>query len=54
MREAAKATGLDVAPFEWALAKRAGRPAPALKAFDPVAAGYVDAIERLAEAVDRL
>ena len=54
VREAAKATGLDVAPFEWALAKRAGRPAPALKAFDPVAAAYVDAIERLAEAVDRL
>jgi hypothetical protein len=54
VRATAKATGLDPMPFEWALASRWGQAPAPLKAFDPVAAKYVDAVEQLARVVDAL
>lgn len=54
VRETARAAGFSAAPFEWALAARSGvAPAP-LKAFDPLGAQYVDAIEQLARFVNGL
>ncbi len=53
VKETAAATGLDQAAFEWVLAALGGRnPAP-LQAYDPIAGKYVDAVERLADWVDR-
>ena len=48
VRETAEAAGFDAAPFAWALASRLGRAPATLKAFDPLAARYVDAVEQLA------
>jgi len=54
VRETAAAAGFDSASFQWIVARRAGRATPALQAFDPLAAAYVDAIEQLADFVDQL
>ncbi|MBI4500401.1 MAG: hypothetical protein HY700_04500 [Gemmatimonadetes bacterium] len=54
VRETAKATGLNAAPFEWALESRSGRRRGALKPFDPVAAQYMDGVEQLARIVNAL
>ena len=54
VRATAKATGLDPMPFEWALASRWGQAPTPLKAFDPVAGKYVDAVEQLARVVNGL
>ena len=53
VRETARAAGFSAAPFEWALAARSGQ-GTTLKAFDPVAAQYVDAVEQLARFVNGL
>jgi predicted nucleotidyltransferase len=52
VRAAGEVTGLDPAAFEWVVGRLEGRGMPGLEPFDPVAARYVDAIERLARFVD--
>jgi hypothetical protein len=54
VRETGAVTGLDTGAFDWALARRAGRAAAPLQAFDPLGARYLDAIERLAHFVNQL
>ena len=51
---AAAAAGFDAAPFEWAIAARQAAKTPALKAFDPLAVGYLAGVERLVGYVDGL
>jgi len=51
-RAAAEAAGMDAAAFDWVVGRLEGRTMPALEPFDPAAARYVDAIERLARFVD--
>ncbi|MEJ2237520.1 MAG: hypothetical protein P8X82_04420 [Gemmatimonadales bacterium] len=45
-------TGLDVAAFEWLLAKLAGKNVPGLKPYDPIGDRYLEQIERLEHFVD--
>jgi hypothetical protein len=52
--ETAKAAGFAPVPFEWALAARSGKAPSALKAFDPLAGQYLDAVEQLAKFVNGL
>ncbi len=52
VRAAAEAAGMDAAAFDWVVGRLEGRGMPALEPYDPVAARYVDAIERLARFVD--
>jgi len=54
VRETAAAANLDAAAFDWVLAAIDGRNPPALGAFDPIAGRYVDAMEKLADAIDRM
>ena len=54
VRAAGAAAGFDPAPFGWALEARRKVPAPALKPRDPIAAGYLAAVERFVEWVDGL
>ena len=54
VRETAAAAGLDASAFEWVLPALGGKPPKDLAAFDPVAGRYVDAMEALADFVDRL
>ena len=54
VRETAAAAGLDRAAFDWVLAALEGKPAAELAPYDPVAGKYVDAMEKLADYVDRL
>ncbi len=53
-KETAAAAGLDVAAFDWVLAALGSKEAKPLAAYDPVAGKYVDAMESLADFVDRL
>ncbi len=52
VRETAKTVGFGAGPFEWALSARMGRAPSMLKAFDALAAQYVDAVEQLAKFVN--
>lgn len=52
VREAAAQCGMYAAAFDWALAARAGKPPRALAAFDDVATGYLQELERFAGWVD--
>ncbi len=54
VRETAAAAGLDAAVFDWVLAALDGKNPPALAAYDPIAGRYVDAIEKLADFVDKM
>jgi nucleotidyltransferase-like protein len=54
VREACAAAGLDPAVFTWVLAALDGRKPPELEPYDAVAGRYVDAMEKLADYVDRL
>lgn len=54
VKAAAVAAGLDVAAFEWPLARRAGKRVPELRSFDPTALRYLDQIEKLAKFVNQL
>jgi len=54
VRAVAAAAGFDAAPFLWALEARTRVPARALKAQDPVAAAYLDAVQRFVDWVDGL
>ncbi len=54
VREACAAVGVDPAVFTWVLAALDGRKQPELEPYDPVAGKYVDAMERLADYVDKL
>ncbi len=46
--------GMDIGAFDWVLKRLASEKAPGLKPFDAVAARYVEAIEHLANFVDRM
>jgi hypothetical protein len=52
VRAAAEVTGMEAAAFDWVVGRLEGRAMPALEPHDPVAARYVDAIERLVRFVD--
>ena len=52
--ETAAAAGLDLAAFSWVLAALGGKSPKALGAYDPIAGKYVDAMESLADFVDRM
>lgn len=52
VKAAATVAGLDDTAFEWVVARLEGKAMRTLEAFDPAAARYVDAIERLARFVD--
>lgn len=54
VREACAAAGLDASAFEWILASLEAKKPPALKPYDAIAGKYVDAMEKLADYVDRL
>ena len=54
VREACAAAGLDASAFAWVLAALDGTKGPELAPYDPVAGKYVDAMEKLAEYVDKL
>jgi len=54
VREACATAGLDAAAFDWVLQALDGKRVPDLAAYDPVAGRYVDAMEQLAEYVDKL
>lgn len=54
IRVTAETAHIDPAGFEWALSKLTGTKAPALEAYDPIGVRYVDAIEQLANFVDRI
>ncbi|HXY69105.1 MAG TPA: nucleotidyltransferase domain-containing protein [Gemmatimonadales bacterium] len=54
VRETAAAAGLDAAAFAWVLTALEGKGAADLAPYDPIAGKYVDAMEKLAEYVDRL
>jgi predicted nucleotidyltransferase len=53
VQQASQAAGLDAGAFDWAGDKIAGRTVRALKPYDPVAASYVDELEKLAQFVDQ-
>lgn len=52
VRAAAAVAGMDETAFDWIVGRLEGKAMPALEPFDPAAARYVDAIERLARFVD--
>jgi len=52
VQDAAAVAGMDAGAFDWVVARVLGRAMPPLEPHDPVAARYVDAIERLARFVD--
>ncbi len=54
VRAAAAAAGFDAAAFDWALRARRQSSPPALKAYDPRAAGYLAAVEKFVAWVDGL
>ncbi len=54
VRAAASVVGFEASAFDWVLARLAGTRVPDLKQFDPIAEGYLIAIERLAEFVDAM
>lgn len=54
VRETAAAAGLEASAFDWVLGTLDGTQAKPLEPYDPIAARYVDALERLAEFVDGL
>jgi hypothetical protein len=54
VRAAAPVVGFDPSAFDWVLARLAGTKVRSLKQFDPIAEGYLRAIERLAEFVDEM
>ncbi|HVO34836.1 MAG TPA: nucleotidyltransferase domain-containing protein [Gemmatimonadales bacterium] len=54
VRETAAAAGLDISAFDWVLAALGGKDPKSLEAYDAVAGRYVDAMEALADFVDRL
>ena len=54
VRETAAAAGLDATVFDWVLAALDGKNPPALAAYDPIAGRYVDAMETLADFIDRM
>jgi hypothetical protein len=54
IQEAARAIGIDAAPYEWARQSRAGLASYRLRALDRLAAQYVDGIEQLARVVNDL
>jgi predicted nucleotidyltransferase len=54
VKEAAAAAGLEAAAFSWVLAALDGKQRPELQPYDPIAGRYVDAMEKLAEYVDKL
>jgi predicted nucleotidyltransferase len=54
VRETAAAADLDPAAFEWVLAALDGKKAQPLQPYDPIAGGYVNEMEKLADFVDRL
>jgi predicted nucleotidyltransferase len=54
MRAAAGVAGFDPDALGWALQARERVPAPSLKPFDPVAAGYLRAVEQYVQWIDRL
>lgn len=53
VRQASEAAGLEAGAFDWVGDKIAGRTVRALKPYDPVAARYVDELEKLAQFVDQ-
>jgi predicted nucleotidyltransferase len=52
VRAASEATGMEASAFDWVVGRLEGRAMPSLEPYDPVAARYVDAIERLVRFVD--
>jgi hypothetical protein len=54
VRAAASVVGFDASAFDWVLARLAGAKVPDLRPFDPIAEGYLIAIERLAAFVDEM
>jgi hypothetical protein len=54
VREAASQCGFEAAAFDWALEERAGRKPGKLGPHDPVAAGYLAAVERFVKYVNDL
>ena len=54
VRETAAAAGLDATAFDWVLGALGGREPKALQPYDPIAGKYVDAMEKLADYVDRM
>jgi predicted nucleotidyltransferase len=54
VRETAAAAGLDATAFDWVLGALGGKEPKPLQPYDPIAGKYVDAMERLADYVDRL
>ena len=54
VRETSAAANLDPTVFDWVLAALDGRNPPALAAYDPIAGRYVDAMEKLADYIDRM
>jgi len=52
VRAAAEVAGMDERAFDWVVGRLEGKVMPVLAPFDPAAARYVDAIERLARFVD--
>ncbi len=54
VRAAATLAGFEPSAFDWALEMRARPRTPALKPFDPIAAGYLAAIEQFVHYVNEL
>ena len=54
VRETAAAAGLEASAFDWLLAALGGKPPRTLEPYDPVAGKYVDAMEQLADFVNRM
>jgi hypothetical protein len=54
VRSAAEKVGLDPRAFRWALDRSSGKKVGELKAHDPIAAGYLEAIERVVLHIDQM
>jgi hypothetical protein len=54
VRDTARTAGLETTAFDWVLAKITGSSAPNLEPFDEIGVQYVQAIEQLADFVDRI
>jgi predicted nucleotidyltransferase len=52
VRATAAVAGMDEVAFDWVVGRLEGKAMPSLEPYDPAAARYVDAIERLARFVD--
>jgi hypothetical protein len=54
VKQACEAAGLDAAAFDWVVQKISGQTVRALRPYDPIAAKYVDELQKLAHFVDQL